>query len=721
VEITIAGHRLSWLKIVWQERRSESIAFLCLLGLLTATAVGSYYSILVAGEQANWTEHSVQTLSAIQQAAGRYAEMESQLRAYEITQLPLFLAAYRAKQPQAIESLENLRRLTVDNSAQQFIVDELEEALHRRTASGDSVVEVLAGQEIDRPRLIQLVNSGEKDSLGFRELIRSLTAGETRLIGLRSSAHRRAYTVSGVFVVFLSLAGAAGIVISLGRALRNLRRQERDDLERDYAVVSERDALERALAAGQRTIEIFDSISDGLFVFDAGFNYLYVNPQGERITGNPKSQLIGHCLWELCPEKQATDFERVYRKVMLERAPDTFEAQFPGSNRWLEVRVFPNLFTGGLTVFFRDISELRVAREEQARLLREVCVANDLLNGVMEGSRDLITSIDAEYRFTAMNQAYRATILEMSGRDIRTGMKVTELNFKPDLQIQASNVPWTGALKGEESTAVEEFVLSGAARRMFEVHYCSIRDAAGGVVGASAIARDVTERRQAEQSLVAAHALLRAQMGQRTDELHEKETLLHEVHHRVKNNLQVISSLLSMQRNLVEDEHAREAFHQSENRILTMAMIHEFLYQQSNFSSLDLVMYLRRVADHLAASYGKEGVRCRVTGPPAVLNLKEAIPCGLIVNELVSNCFKHGFPGEARGCIDVHVSREKGHVLVSVADNGAGLPPGFDLSGKKGLGLKVVHTLATRQLHGKLAYFSGQGSRFAFEFDESAA
>ena len=93
MEITIARHRLSWLKIVWQERRSESIAFLCLLGLLTATAAGSYYSILVAGEQANWMEHSVQTLSAIQQAAGRYAEMESQLRAYEITQLPLFLAA----------------------------------------------------------------------------------------------------------------------------------------------------------------------------------------------------------------------------------------------------------------------------------------------------------------------------------------------------------------------------------------------------------------------------------------------------------------------------------------------------------------------------------------------------------------------------------------------------------------------------------------------------
>jgi PAS domain S-box-containing protein len=350
-----------------------------------------------------------------------------------------------------------------------------------------------------------------------------------------------------------------------------------------------------------------------------------------------------------------------------------------------------------------------------------VSVANDLLSGVMEGSRDLITSIDREYRFTAMNQAYRSTILEMSGRAIHAGMKVTALSFKPHLQIRASAAPWTLALQGEQSTAVEEFVLAGASRRMFEVHYSSIRDAAGGVVGASAIARDVTERREAEQSLVAAHALLRAQMSQRTDELQEKETLLHEVHHRVKNNLQVISSLLSMQRNLVEDEHAREAFHQSENRILSMAMIHEFLYQQSNFSSLDLVLYLRRVADHLAASYGKTGVRCRVTGPPAVLNLKEAIPCGLIVNELVSNCLKHGFPGDARGCIDVHVSRQNGHVLVSVADNGAGLPAGFDLSGKKGLGLKVVHTLATRQLHGKLAYFSGQGSRFAFEFDESAA
>ncbi|MGA3241978.1 MAG: PAS domain-containing protein [Bryobacteraceae bacterium] len=303
-------------------------------------------------------------------------------------------------------------------------------------------------------------------------------------------------------------------------------------------MLSDRAALQRALAAERRAIETFDSISDGLFVFDAAFHYLYANPQAERITGKSKSQLIGRCLWESCPEKQATDFERVYRKVMLERAPDTFEAHFPGSTRWLEVRVFPNHFTGGLTVFFRDISELKVAREEQARLLQEVCVANHLLSGVMEGSRDLITSIDREYRFTAMNQAYRSTILEMSGRDIQAGMKVTALSFKPHLQIRASDAPWTLALQGQESTAVEEFVLAGASRRMFEVHYSSIRDAAGGVVGASAIARDVTGRRQAEQSLVAAHALLRAQMSQRTDELQEKETLLHEVHHSVKNNLQ---------------------------------------------------------------------------------------------------------------------------------------------------------------------------------------
>jgi len=171
----------------------------------------------------------------------------------------------------------------------------------------------------------------------------------------------------------------------------------------------------------------------------------------------------------------------------------------------------------------------------------------------------------------------------------------------------------------------------------------------------------------------------------------------------------------------VTDEAAREAFRQSENRILSMAMIHEFLYQNSDFNSLDLVAYLRRVADHLAASYGLPGVECRVSGESAVLNLEKAIPCGLIVNELVSNCFKHAFPGGACGSIDVEVRRDNGFVSVSVTDNGAGLPANFEMPGKKSLGLKVVHTLATRQLHGKIEYSSRNGSRFAFVFEEITA
>ncbi|MCX6623500.1 MAG: response regulator [Acidobacteria bacterium] len=215
-------------------------------------------------------------------------------------------------------------------------------------------------------------------------------------------------------------------------------------------------------------------------------------------------------------------------------------------------------------------------------------------------------------------------------------------------------------------------------------------------------ARIRKERRQAE-------ALIRK-------ELQEKEVLLKEIHHRVKNNLQIVSSLLNMQGKRVRGNQAKTAFRESEYRVQSMAMIHEFLYQNSTFSQLDLVAYLRRVADYLAASYGVAGVYSFVTGEPAYLNLDQAIPCGLIVNELVSNCYKHAFPA-GKGTIRVEIHQESERFQVAVEDNGTGVSDEFRLSGSKSLGLQLIETLAIRQLHGALDIQRGDGTRFVLTFE----
>ena len=328
----------------------------------------------------------------------------------------------------------------------------------------------------------------------------------------------------------LSIAAAGGLALGLRKSLRNRRACDLAKEERNDAVARERDARKRALAAEQRAIETLHSIRDGLFVFDADFKYLYVNPQGERMTGKPKGDLAGKCMWDVAPDILGTDFERVCRRVMTTREPETFEAIHSMRDRWMEVGVFPNRYTGGLTVVFRDISDLKSAREDRARLSQELRCANDLLEGIMEGSRDLIAVIDTEYRYVASNRAYRAAILGMTGCEIGRSTRVTELRFQYQLQARAAIDAWRLALQGRESSTSEELIVQGETRRTFEVHYAPIRDSAGKIAGASAVAHDVTELRAAERELALTRGALNAQMRPPTGEPPRKEARLTKVH-----------------------------------------------------------------------------------------------------------------------------------------------------------------------------------------------
>ena len=214
---------------------------------------------------------------------------------------------------------------------------------------------------------------------------------------------------------------------------------------------------------------------------------------------------------------------------------------------------------------------------------------------------------------------------------------------------------------------------------------------------------DITERRQAEIALRASLA--------------EKEVMLKEIHHRVKNNLQIVSSLLHLQQRAMPDEASREAFRESENRVRSMAGIHESLYRTENFSQVDLGEYLRRVVEQVAASYRRPNIVCDVRAAEGVLvTVQMALPCGLIVNELVSNSLKYAFHGGA-GAIAVEVVREGGQLCLTVADNGAGLPEAFQMETAGGLGMRLVQTLAG-QLRATLSVERGPGAKFRIEFED---
>jgi len=201
--------------------------------------------------------------------------------------------------------------------------------------------------------------------------------------------------------------------------------------------------------------------------------------------------------------------------------------------------------------------------------------------------------------------------------------------------------------------------------------------------------------------------------------LEEKEVLLKEIHHRVKNNLQVISSLLKLQSGYVEDERYIEMFKESQGRVRSMALVHERLYQSGDLARIDLAGYIEDLGRQLLRSYGSEAARVAVKAEVEDIRLgvDQAIPCGLIINELVSNCMKHAFPQGEGGEIRIAM-RQVGEdeVELEVSDNGIGLPESVGVRNAETLGLRLVSMLAEDQLVGEIKVDRGKGTRFRIGF-----
>ena len=219
---------------------------------------------------------------------------------------------------------------------------------------------------------------------------------------------------------------------------------------------------------------------------------------------------------------------------------------------------------------------------------------------------------------------------------------------------------------------------------------------------------DITERRQADERLKAS--------------LREKEVLLREIHHRVKNNLQVISSLVSLQADGLTDSVVRGLLGDVRDRVRSMALVHERLYSSDSLAALDFAEYARSLAGYLLRTYAEvaANVRLSLAVEPIALPVGAAVHCGLILNELVSNALKHAFPDRRSGELVVSLERDpvSSAVCLSVRDSGVGLPAGLDWRNAPSLGLRLVHMLA-RQLNGTVAVRSGTGTEFLVKFSLS--
>lgn len=209
--------------------------------------------------------------------------------------------------------------------------------------------------------------------------------------------------------------------------------------------------------------------------------------------------------------------------------------------------------------------------------------------------------------------------------------------------------------------------------------------------------------------------MLGEELKQSTISLKEKEVLLREIHHRVKNNLQIISSLLNLQAGQISDEHTRQQYAVSNERIRAMAMVHEKLYESKDLTGIDFGDYVSSLAHGLNLSCNPDPSRIRlniaVDRNPVELKLDAAIPCALILNELVMNGFKHAFPGDRKGELSVKFIRGEETNELIVQDNGIGMPENFDIENSSSLGLQLV-TVLTEQIEAKLQIENEGGTKF---------
>jgi PAS domain S-box-containing protein len=231
-----------------------------------------------------------------------------------------------------------------------------------------------------------------------------------------------------------------------------------------------------------------------------------------------------------------------------------------------------------------------------------------------------------------------------------------------------------------------------------------LRDSEGNVVGILGTFGDITERKQADEKIKAS--------------LKEKDVLLKEIHHRVKNNLQIISSLLKLQSSSIKDKHTLEMFKDSQSRIRTMALIHEKLYQSQDISRVNFVEYISNLAANLFRSYElvTTAINPIINVENIFLEIDVAVPCGLIINEIVSNSLKYAFPDRRKGEIQIHLYFFNEHeIKLIVSDNGIGLPKYLDFKNTETLGLQLVSNLV-EQLEGTIEVNGNSGTEFIIKF-----
>jgi PAS domain S-box-containing protein len=455
---------------------------------------------------------------------------------------------------------------------------------------------------------------------------------------------------------------------------------------------------EHGLSLLKATLE---STADGILVVDREGNTVSFNQVFARLWRLPESVLASGddrslLAFVIDQVKDPDGFLSGVRAIYAQPEAESFDTVDFLDGRAFERFSKPQRAEGkviGRVWSFRDITKRRQAEEK----LRD---SEDRYRRLFESNPHPMWVHDAEtLRFLAVNDAAISHYGYSRDEFLRMTMR--------DIHASAVRAPLEGSLdapagSGEQTGHSMHAKKDGS---VIDVEVTSHSLEFDGRPSRLVLALDITERRKLD-------AIVR-------DSLHEKESLLREVHHRVKNNLQVITSLLRMEARRSGHPTTQSVLQDMRNRIMAMAALHESLYRTGTFASVDLGAYLRQLASQSfqAMVFRPGAVQLEIDTASVQVEMDEALPCGLLVSELISNCLKHGFPGSRTGSVRLELQPVDGGPLLRlrVSDDGAGLPADFEARRENSLGLQLVSSLSA-QIGGRLDIGPPPGSSFSVTF-----
>jgi len=467
--------------------------------------------------------------------------------------------------------------------------------------------------------------------------------------------------------------------------------------------ITERKSAECALSESERKYkQLVTLLNEGIWVMDQSATTTFVNQKMAEILGYTPDEMIGKPAFFFTPPEL---LDTVKQDII------TAEAEQP--KQWEVVL----LKKDGSTVY--TLMNTSGIRDESGKYLGGIAGVMDI-TGRKNAERALLES-ETKYKqlVTMLNEGIfmidrNGTITFANNQLARMlGFALDEIVGKPVFSFLPPDVKDKAKQEIEsehvgEVTQRETVMLRKDGSRLSGLMVTTpVLDARGMSIGGIAAVIDITERKQMEKVVLAS--------------LREKEILLKEIHHRVKNNLQIIASLLSLQSRYVTDENVLNVLKESQNRIKAMALVHERLYRSENLSEVALSDYLKFLIDNLFRFYGANPRQVRMTfdAGDVKADINMAIPIGLIINELVSNSLKYAFPEGKTGELSITAISDREAMVMVVRDTGSGIPADFDWRNTKSLGLQIVISLVD-QLNGTIELERAGGTMFTIRIPKKA-